>query len=91
MELPFSMVGRMGNTSYLPKLDCALDESSQGRASHPRSLCCFTEGSSIQDRFHGSQIAQKMFSLFFSKQRVIKGGKRVGRFLILLLSKTGFM
>src|SRR5437867_12274252 len=61
IQLPFSMVGSVGNTSQLPKLDCALDQSPQGRASHPRSRCCITNGCSIEDRFHGPHITEKLF------------------------------
>src|SRR6266849_7158897 len=91
MQFPCSLVGRMGNTGSLSKLDGALDESSQSRASHPLSRCCFTNGCAMQDRFHGSQIAQKMCALLCIKERVIKGGKRIGRFPIVFLCKSGFM
>src|SRR5713226_9688088 len=65
MELPFSMVGRMGNTSNLSKRDRALDQSTQGRAPHPRSLCCFTLSCSIQNGFYCVQLRRKR-SLCFS-------------------------
>ena len=91
MQFPCSVVGRMGDTGHLSKLDSPLYEPSQSRASHTGGGGGFTDGRSVQDRFHGPQIAQKMCSLLFLKERVIKGGKRIGRFFIFFLCKTGFL
>src|SRR5258707_898 len=79
MQLPFPTVGGLRNTGQLPKLYRALDEPSQGRASHTRSRCCFADGRSVQDRFHSSHIAQKMFPLLFIEERGIKGRKQIRR------------
>src|SRR5260370_35849608 len=79
MQLPFPTVGGLRNTGQLPKLYRALDEPSQGRASHTRSRCGFTDCRSVQDRFHRSQIAQKMFPLLFIEHRAIQGRKQVCR------------
>src|SRR2546426_286402 len=83
MELPFSMVGRMGNTSNLSKRDRALDQSTQGRAPHPRSLCCFTLSCSIQNGFYCVQIAKKAFPLLLIEVRIIKSGELIRRFFIV--------
>ena len=88
MELPFSMVGRMGNTSNLSKRDRALDQSTQGRAPHPRSLCCFPLSCSIQNGFYGVQVAKKAFPLLLSEVCIIKSGELIRRFSIVFFWKT---
>jgi hypothetical protein len=88
MELPFSMVGRMGNTGNLSKRDRALDQSTQGRAPHPRSLCCFPLSRSIQNGFHCVQIAKKDFPLLLIEVRIIKGGELIGRLSLVFFWKT---
>src|SRR5215472_12433456 len=85
MHVSFSMVRGVRNTGQLSKFDGTVDESAQSRASHTRSLGRFTQGRSVQDCFHRSQIAQKMVPLLFIKERVIKGRKPVCRLLSLLL------
>ncbi len=68
----------MGNTSNLSKRDRALDQSTQGRASHPRSLCGFLLRCSIENGFHRVQIAKKDFPLLLIEVRIIKGGELTG-------------
>ncbi len=88
MELPFSMVGRMGNTGNLAKRDRALDQSTQGRAPHPRSLCSFLLSCSIQNGFHRVQIAKKDFPLLLIEVRIIKGGELAEWLSVVFFWKT---
>ena len=89
MELPRPMVGPMGNAGHLSKRDRALDQSTQGRAPHPRSLCCFLVSRSIQNGFDRMQIAKKDCPLLLVEVRIIKGGKLI-EWLPVLLSSAAF-
>src|SRR6266567_120807 len=88
MELPLSMVGRVWNTGNLPKRDRALDQSTQGRASHSRGLCGFSLSRSIQNGFHRVQIAKKHFPLLLIEARSIKGGELIGWHFVVCFWKT---
>src|SRR5215510_3958014 len=88
MHLPFSMVGGVRNTGQLSKRYCALYQPSQSRTSHPRRLCCFTEGRSIVHCFHSSHIPEKMFPLLFIEERIIKGRAHIGRLPSLFFCKV---
>jgi hypothetical protein len=79
------------NTGHLSKLDRALDEPAQGRTPHTHSRSCFTEGRSVQDRFHCPHIAQKMVPLLFIEMRVIKGRKHIGWLSSLFLLNVGYL
>src|SRR6266516_7992983 len=91
MQLPFPTVGGLRNTGQLPELYRALDEPSQGRTSHTRSRCCFTDCRSVQDRFHSSHMAQKLFPLLFIEERVIKGRKQICRLPSFFLLKVAWL
>ena len=88
MELPCPMVGRVGNTGHLSKRDRALDQSTQGRAPHPRSLCRFLVSRSIQNGFYRVQIAKKELPLLLIKARIIKGGEPIGWLFVVFIWKT---
>src|SRR5438309_1022919 len=88
MELPRPMVGRVGNTGHLSKRDRALDQPTQGRAPHPRRLCCFPVSCTIQNGFYRVEIAKKKLPLLLIKARIIKGGEPIGRLFIVFIWKT---
>src|SRR5947209_10515328 len=75
MHVSFSMVRGVRDAGQLSKFDGTVDESAQSRASHTCRCRRFTEGYSVQDCFHRSQIAQKVLPLLFIQQRIIEGDK----------------
>src|SRR6266702_380817 len=91
MHFSFSMVCGVWNTGQLSKCDRALHEPPERCTPHPFSGSSITDGCSIENRFHGSQIAQKLSSLLFIKARVIKGRKQIGGPLRLFFFKIHWL